>query len=77
MKTDPVTDHIQIILPDLMLNAVKNISLPLLNSLIENLQGLVTDWKPNSDNYRKSFVQDKPDESLKKNTNRIVPSHWF
>ena len=34
--------------------------------LIENLQGLVTDWKPNSDNYRKSFVQDKPDESLKK-----------
>jgi len=34
--------------------------------LIENLQGLVAEWKPNSDNYRKSFEQDKPEESLKK-----------
>ena len=34
--------------------------------LIENLQGLVAEWKPNSDNYRKSFEQDNAEESLKK-----------
>ena len=34
--------------------------------LVENLTGLVADWTPDRDNYRKAFVADDPMNSLKK-----------